>query len=212
MLIKFRILTWRLLLSHCLFLFLKIWNYFDSYYYYINSPLLIFFFQHSFGNWLLMIYFDNFNNLYLDTRLFIKEQYKFVYDTLEEFVVCGTSWFPVAELSQRLKQKSIKNPITKMNEYQREYQQICKQTPRFTIGDCAGGHRADNREKNRDVLVVPREFQLSCCSTCAIGKASTNSFSTNQSPPLLQRTTFDRTSPAFRATVSRITSTLSLWM
>ncbi|KAG7200252.1 hypothetical protein KM043_017723 [Ampulex compressa] len=83
------------------------------------------------------------------------EQYKFIYDTLEEFVVCGTSWFPVSELSQRLKQKSVKNPITKMNEYQREYQQICKQTPRFTIGDCAGGHRADNREKNRDVLVVP---------------------------------------------------------
>lgn len=75
-------------------------------------------------------------------------------------MVCGTSWFPVAELSQRLKQKSVKNPITKMNEYQREYQQICKQTPRFTIGDCAGGHRADNREKNRDVLVVPREFHL----------------------------------------------------
>ncbi|XP_066601849.1 receptor-type tyrosine-protein phosphatase kappa isoform X2 [Prorops nasuta] len=83
------------------------------------------------------------------------EQYKFIYDTLEEFVVCGMSWFPVSELSQRLKQKSIKNPISKTNEYQREYQQICKQTPRFTIGDCAGGHRADNREKNRDVLIVP---------------------------------------------------------
>lgn len=90
----------------------------------------------------------------------MQEQYKFIYDTLEEFVVCGTSWFPVAELSQRLKQKSVKNPITKINEYQREYQQICKQTPRFTIGDCAGGHRADNREKNRDVLVVPREFEF----------------------------------------------------
>lgn len=96
-------------------------------------------------------------NLYLSLCC-TQEQYKFIYDTLEEFVVCGVSWFPVAELSQRLKQKSIKNPITKMNEYQREYQQICKQTPRFTIGDCAGGHRADNREKNRDVLVVPREF------------------------------------------------------
>lgn len=83
--------------------------------------------------------------------------------------MCGTSWFPVAELSQRLKQKSIKNPITKINEYQREYQQICKQTPRFTIGDCAGGHRADNREKNRDVLVVPREFQLDCFNSRAIG-------------------------------------------
>lgn len=83
------------------------------------------------------------------------DQYKFLYDTLEEFVVCGTSWFPVKELSQRLKQKSMKNVITKMNEYQREYQQICKQTPRYTIGDCAGGHRGDNREKNRDVLIVP---------------------------------------------------------
>lgn len=29
---------------------------------------------------------------------------------------------------------------------------------RFTIGDCAGGHRADNREKNRDVLCVPRKI------------------------------------------------------
>lgn len=31
---------------------------------------------------------------------------------------------------------------------------------RFTIGDCAGGHRADNREKNRDVLCVPREYSI----------------------------------------------------
>ncbi|CAH2042192.1 unnamed protein product, partial [Iphiclides podalirius] len=83
------------------------------------------------------------------------EQYKFVYDTLEEHVVCGISWFPVSELSQRLKQKSQRDTVTKLNEYQKEYQQICKQTPRFTIGDCAGGHRGDNREKNRDVLVVP---------------------------------------------------------
>lgn len=84
------------------------------------------------------------------------DQYKFVYDTLEEHVVCGKSWFPVSELSERLKQKSQKDG-TKMNEYQREYAQIFKQTPRFTIGDCAGGHRGDNRDKNRDVLCVPRE-------------------------------------------------------
>lgn len=87
-----------------------------------------------------------------------QEQYKFVYDTLEEHVVCGVSWFPVSELSQRLKQKSQRDPVSKLNEYQKEYQQICKQTPRFTIGDCAGGHRGDNREKNRDVLVVPRKY------------------------------------------------------
>lgn len=75
-------------------------------------------------------------------------------------MVCGVSWFPVSELSQRLKQKSQRDPVSKLNEYQKEYQQICKQTPRFTIGDCAGGHRGDNREKNRDVLVVPRKYYL----------------------------------------------------
>merc|ERR1719361_753643 len=36
-----------------------------------------------------------------------------------------------------------------------EYALICNQTPRFTIGDCAAGHRADNRDKNRNVLIVP---------------------------------------------------------
>lgn len=83
------------------------------------------------------------------------DQYKFVYDTLEEHIICGKTWFPVSELSERLKQKAKRDPVNKMNEYQKEYAQICKQTPRFTIGDCAGGHRADNREKNRDVLCVP---------------------------------------------------------
>lgn len=70
-----------------------------------------------------------FSFIYIKLFIMIKEclfiqqdQYKFLYDTLEEFVICGTSWFPVKELSQRLKQKSMKNVITKMNEYQREYQ------------------------------------------------------------------------------------------
>ena len=39
-------------------------------------------------------------------------------------------------------------------------QLICNQTPRFTIGDCAAGHRADNRDKNRNVLIVPREYEI----------------------------------------------------
>lgn len=38
-------------------------------------------------------------------------------------------------------------------------------TPRFTIGDCAGGHRADNRVKNRNVLCVPRKYL--CHTRCS---------------------------------------------
>lgn len=119
-----------------------------------------------------------------------------MYDTLEEFVICGASWFPVSELSQRLKQKSIKDAVTKMNEYQKEYQQICKQTPRFTIGDCAGGHRADNREKNRDVLIVPRKLMKNSQHFLIILIAI-------RLP--LQLTISDRISPVFKAIVLRIT-------
>ena len=44
------------------------------------------------------------------------------------------------------------------------FQLICNQTPRFTIGDCAAGHRADNRDKNRNVLIVPRKHLLIICN------------------------------------------------
>ena len=29
--------------------------------------------------------------------------------------------------------------------------------PRLTVGDCASGHRVENRSKNRDVIMLPRE-------------------------------------------------------
>ncbi|UXI21540.1 monocarboxylate transporter 12-like [Sarcoptes scabiei] len=84
-----------------------------------------------------------------------REQYKFVYETLYEAHVCGKTWFPVEELSQQIKTKSQKDSITGLNQYQVEYRQIQKMTRIPTIGECAGGHRVENREKNRDVSTVP---------------------------------------------------------
>lgn len=37
------------------------------------------------------------------------------------------------------------------------YQKLVNMTSKFTIGDCAGGHRLENRDKNRDVSIVPRK-------------------------------------------------------
>ncbi|RWS26927.1 receptor-type tyrosine-protein phosphatase kappa-like protein [Leptotrombidium deliense] len=79
----------------------------------------------------------------------------FVYDCLEEAYLSGKTWFPVDELMQQMKYKSAKNPLTRQNEYQREYQKIQKMTPKLSIGECAGGHRIENRDKNRDVAIVP---------------------------------------------------------
>ncbi len=54
-----------------------------------------------------------------------QEQYKFVYDTLEEFITSGYTFFPVKDISQILKQKSVKekkpNGANKPNEYEKEY-------------------------------------------------------------------------------------------
>ena len=56
----------------------------------------------------------------LTNRLF-QEQLKFIYDTLEEFVVCGYTFFPVRDISQHLKQKSVRKPGSKTNQYEKEY-------------------------------------------------------------------------------------------
>ena len=36
--------------------------------------------------------------------------------------------------------------------------------PPLTVGECAGGHRAENRRKSRDIMIQPREL-LSCISS-----------------------------------------------
>ena len=45
----------------------------------------------------------------------------YIYDTLDEALMCGKTWFSVTEIAHKFKQKSQKNPITRVNEYQREY-------------------------------------------------------------------------------------------
>lgn len=57
----------------------------------------------------------------LSRLLSLQEQYLYIYDTLDEALMCGKTWFSVTEIAHKFKQKSQKNPITRVNEYQREY-------------------------------------------------------------------------------------------
>ena len=88
-------------------------------------------------------------------------QYKFVYECLKEAHDSGKTWFHVRELPEMIKKKSVMttqkvhNKVVKANEYQREYEKIVKMTPIYSIGDCAGGHRVENRFKNRDFATIP---------------------------------------------------------
>lgn len=56
------------------------------------------------------------------------DQYKFVYECLEEAHKSGKTSFPVSQLAVKMKFKSICDPVTKINEYQREFEKILKVT------------------------------------------------------------------------------------
>ena len=49
------------------------------------------------------------------------EQYKFIYETIEESHICGKTWFHVSDIGQQMKQKSIKNRETGRNEFSNEF-------------------------------------------------------------------------------------------
>ena len=50
-----------------------------------------------------------------------QEQYKFIYDTLEEYCRGIDSRFPVSELANQIKEKTLKDKKLKKNAYAIEY-------------------------------------------------------------------------------------------
>ena len=73
-----------------------------------------------------------------------QEQYRLVYSLLEEFVILGDTELSVSEFLGVAEEK-----------VREEYEQLERVRPELSQGDCAGGHRVENRKKNRSVLVLP---------------------------------------------------------
>jgi len=59
-------------------------------------------------------------NLFGKVSLF-QEQYKFIYDTLEEYCRGIDSRFPVSDLANKIKEKTLKDKKIKKNAYASEY-------------------------------------------------------------------------------------------
>ena len=51
----------------------------------------------------------------------VQDQYKFIYDTLEEYCRGIDSRFPVSELANKIKEKTVKDQKLKKNAYALEY-------------------------------------------------------------------------------------------
>ncbi|CDW55149.1 Receptor type tyrosine protein phosphatase mu [Trichuris trichiura] len=90
----------------------------------------------------------------LNTNL--QDQYIYIYDALAEAVQCDINPLTLDELRQRTSMYTTKQSRQALDAiYSQEYKFLTQLTPALRIGDCAGGHRLENRGKNRDVMVVP---------------------------------------------------------
>ncbi|CAB3411504.1 unnamed protein product [Caenorhabditis bovis] len=84
------------------------------------------------------------------------EQYIFIYEVLAEAVMCNVQPIEMHQLKERSSMyKAKKNRELLESQESHENKLLMHLTPTLRIGDCAGGHRLENRGKNRDVMVVP---------------------------------------------------------
>ena len=74
-----------------------------------------------------------------------QDHYKLIYSLVEEYLILG-------DTSQTIQEFLEDNSDDKLSD---EFGKVNKTRPSLSQGDCAGGHRVENRSKNRSVLVLP---------------------------------------------------------
>ena len=76
-------------------------------------------------------------SFFIEMHIFcLQSQYKFVFETLCEYTRGIDSRFPVSELANKIKERGIKNPKTKKNVYQMEYEvrdKSCQYKPQCDV-------------------------------------------------------------------------------
>uniref|UniRef100_A0A183BP33 Tyrosine-protein phosphatase domain-containing protein n=1 Tax=Globodera pallida TaxID=36090 RepID=A0A183BP33_GLOPA len=84
------------------------------------------------------------------------DQYMFIYDVLCEAVLCSLQPIGMHQLKNRSGMYKARKDRELMEvQDSHENKLLLMLTAPLRIGDCAGGHRLENRGKNRDVMVVP---------------------------------------------------------
>ncbi|VDN53952.1 unnamed protein product [Dracunculus medinensis] len=84
------------------------------------------------------------------------DQYQFIYEALAEAVLCNIEPIAMWQLKDRSSMYKAKKDRQVMEAQDaHENKLLVMLAPTLRIGDCAGGHRLENRGKNRDVMVVP---------------------------------------------------------
>merc|ERR1719348_41858 len=81
-----------------------------------------------------------------------REQYRLLYGLVWEQIICGDTQVTVDQWKESKDKKT-------MEEFEREMDNLDTVTRELSQGDCAGGHRVENRSKNRSNLILPPDIQ-----------------------------------------------------
>ncbi|XP_060594433.1 receptor-type tyrosine-protein phosphatase kappa-like isoform X2 [Ruditapes philippinarum] len=84
-------------------------------------------------------------------------QYRLIYDTLAMYVQVWNTVIPSAKLPAVAHKLMLKDPQTDLIGFEKEFQFLQDIVPKIPIGDCASGHRDENRNKSRDIMLLPPE-------------------------------------------------------
>ena len=84
-----------------------------------------------------------------------QDQYKLIYSLVEEFLICGDT---VTSIQEFISSQVGEDHTALEKKCEKDFVIVNKIIPVLSQGDCAGGHRVDNRNKNRSVLVLPPDI------------------------------------------------------
>nr|KAG5702173.1 hypothetical protein BaRGS_033885 [Batillaria attramentaria] len=101
-------------------------------------------------------------------------QYRQIYDAVAMYVQCGVTVYPASVLPTAYDTFYSRHADPQQLKLEREYQMLKTIVPRLSIGDCASGHRVENRSKSRDIMMLPPERARPYLMTTEQGENATD--------------------------------------
>ncbi|XP_059175625.1 receptor-type tyrosine-protein phosphatase mu-like isoform X2 [Physella acuta] len=101
-------------------------------------------------------------------------QYQQIYEAVAMYLQCGITVYPVHSFLATYNVHYAHGCDSKNKKLEREFQALQALVPRLSIGDCASGHRVENRNKSRDIMMLPPECARPYLSTADCGDCGTD--------------------------------------
>ncbi|GFR67152.1 receptor-type tyrosine-protein phosphatase kappa [Elysia marginata] len=101
-------------------------------------------------------------------------QYTQIYKAVAMYLQCGVTVHPALTLPATVHVHYHLGEDAKHLRLEKEFHTLESIVPRLSIGDCASGHRVENRSKSRDIMMLPPECARPYLTTADCGDSGTD--------------------------------------